>query len=245
VALRSLSAVLGVALVFVMYELGRRLADRRVGIAAALLAAVSEFLVHYSQEARSYALLALLTALSSLCLFRLLDRWSGWSAVAHAAVITFLYTHVYGFSSSWHRSRFWPSRSFAGRRSPAEATGARAAGGGDGRAGCPTIPWLVVFAGHLRDEVEGASNAKLGWLGAPSLRDLPGALSGYAGSALSLAVVLALPLGAAVLAARRHPGSEREAVVAALGRHLLDDRRVVLLTLWLATPNLHASALPP
>lgn len=125
-ALRSLSAVLGVALVFVMYELGRRLADRRVGIAAALLAAVSEFLVHYSQEARSYALLALLTALSSLCLFRLLDRWSGWSAVAYAAVITFLYTHVYGFSSSWHRSRFWPSRSFAGPKIP---------GGGD-RSSC-------------------------------------------------------------------------------------------------------------
>jgi uncharacterized membrane protein len=246
-ALRSLSAVLGVALVFVMFELGRR--SRTVVWASRQRSSplFPEFLVHYSQEARGYALLAFLTALSYLCLLRLLDRWSGWSAVAYSAVITaLLYTHVYGYFVLVAQVAFlavkvvrWPED--PRQRRPelvrwAVVTAVPVA---------LTVPWLVVFAGHLRDEVEGASNAKLGWLSAPSLRDLPGALSGYAGSALSLAVVLALALGAAVLAVRKHPGSKPGAAVAALGHLLLDDRRVVLLTLWLATPNLHASALPP
>jgi 4-amino-4-deoxy-L-arabinose transferase-like glycosyltransferase len=64
VAVRSLSAVTGVLLVGVVYGLGTRLFDRRVGLMAALIAAVSPFQVYYSQEARMYALLAFLGALA-------------------------------------------------------------------------------------------------------------------------------------------------------------------------------------
>ena len=61
-ALRSLSAVASTAMVPVAYLAGRALVSRRVGLAAALLAAVSPLLVWYGQEARSYALVALLSA---------------------------------------------------------------------------------------------------------------------------------------------------------------------------------------
>lgn len=70
--LRSLSALAGVATVPVAYLIGAELRDRRAGIAAAALVAVNPMLLWYSQEARAYALLALLTSLSLLYFLRAL-----------------------------------------------------------------------------------------------------------------------------------------------------------------------------
>ncbi len=72
--LRSVSALAGVATVPVAYMLGAQLSGRRAGIAAAALVAVNPMLLWYSQEARAYALFALLTALSLLYFARALDR---------------------------------------------------------------------------------------------------------------------------------------------------------------------------
>ncbi len=60
IGLRSLSAVLGVGLVYLTWLLGRRIFGHRVGLLAALLAAVSPFQIHYAQEARMYMLLTFL-----------------------------------------------------------------------------------------------------------------------------------------------------------------------------------------
>lgn len=62
--LRSLSALLGVLAVALIYAVGSRLFERRVGVLAALLVALSPFQIYYSQEARMYVLLALLSAAS-------------------------------------------------------------------------------------------------------------------------------------------------------------------------------------
>jgi 4-amino-4-deoxy-L-arabinose transferase-like glycosyltransferase len=64
--LRSLSALAGVATVPVAYLIGLELRGRRAGLAAAALVAVNPMLLWYSQEARAYALLALLCAISLL-----------------------------------------------------------------------------------------------------------------------------------------------------------------------------------
>ena len=64
--LRSLSALAGVATVPVVYLLAAELRGRRAGLLAAALAAVNPMLLWYSQEARAYALLALLCAISLL-----------------------------------------------------------------------------------------------------------------------------------------------------------------------------------
>ena len=72
--LRSLSALAGVATVPVAYLIGVELRDRRAGVAAAALVAVNPMLLWYSQEARAYALLVLLTSLSLLYFLRALDR---------------------------------------------------------------------------------------------------------------------------------------------------------------------------
>jgi mannosyltransferase len=62
--LRALSALASLLTVAAVGAIGARLFDRRVGLLAALLAVLSPFQVYYAQEARMYALLALLAALS-------------------------------------------------------------------------------------------------------------------------------------------------------------------------------------
>lgn len=89
--LRSLSALIGTASIPVFYAAAGELATRRVGLAVAALAAVNPLLVWYAQEARAYALLALLGGLSLLFFARLARRepdrrtlllWAASSALA-------------------------------------------------------------------------------------------------------------------------------------------------------------------
>lgn len=98
VSLRLPSVLFGVGTVLAIYALGRELADRRVGLGAASLIAMAPFFVTHAQQARMYALLPMLTALSTLALVRLLrggvDRRR---AAAYVAVTGLLgLTHVYG-----------------------------------------------------------------------------------------------------------------------------------------------------
>lgn len=63
VAVRSLSALWGILLIWLVYQIGSRLFGRRTGLIVAFLAAVNPFLIYYSQEARMYEMLAALAAL--------------------------------------------------------------------------------------------------------------------------------------------------------------------------------------
>ncbi len=75
--LRSLSALAGALTVPVAYLLGRELRSRRTGLVAAALVAVNPMLLWYSQEARAYALLTLLCAISLLYCLRALRESAG------------------------------------------------------------------------------------------------------------------------------------------------------------------------
>ena len=91
--LRSLSALFGIATVFVAYLAGARLFSRAAGLVVAALTAVSPFMVWYSQEARSYALFMLLAALSIYFYACLRDDARpavvvAWGAVCAAAIWT-------------------------------------------------------------------------------------------------------------------------------------------------------------
>jgi mannosyltransferase len=66
VALRSLSALAGTALIPIAYLCGRELVSRRAGQLTAAFVAVNPFMVWYSQEAREYMLVALFCAASLL-----------------------------------------------------------------------------------------------------------------------------------------------------------------------------------
>jgi mannosyltransferase len=96
VGLRSLSAVAGVLAVPVAYGAAARLASVRAGLIAAALVAFNPLLIWYSQEARSYELLVLLSGLSLLGFAVLLDRPSsraaaGWVIASALALATHYY----------------------------------------------------------------------------------------------------------------------------------------------------------
>lgn len=93
VGLRSLSALAGTATVPVAYLAARRLVTERAGLVTAALVAVNPLLVWYSQEARAYALLALLAAATLAALPPALERPSrrslgAWAVLAALALVT-------------------------------------------------------------------------------------------------------------------------------------------------------------
>jgi len=93
VGLRSLSALVGTAVVPVAYGAGAALVSRRTGLIAATLVSVHPFLVWYAQEARSYSLLAFLTACSVFFVARVLRGSSapglaGWAISSSLALAT-------------------------------------------------------------------------------------------------------------------------------------------------------------
>jgi mannosyltransferase len=93
VGIRSLSALIGSALIPVAYLAARYVVSRRAALITAALVAASPYLVWYSQEARAYGLLALLSTLSFLLFLRarqLGDRSSllWWGVVSALALAT-------------------------------------------------------------------------------------------------------------------------------------------------------------
>lgn len=95
-SVRFPSVVLGVLLVAAVYAIGRRVFGVRTALLAAALVAVNPFLVWYSQEARMYALAALLGTLTVLAFHRAVTvggarHWAAMGIFAAAG----LYTHLY------------------------------------------------------------------------------------------------------------------------------------------------------
>lgn len=91
--IRSLSALFGTATILLAYVIGRRLAAERVGLALAALVAFNPVLVWFSQEARPYALLVLLSGASFLFFAMALQRptgkvLAGWAAASAGAFTT-------------------------------------------------------------------------------------------------------------------------------------------------------------
>jgi mannosyltransferase len=74
VALRLPSAIAGICTVPLLYLLGRRLFGWKVGMLAAVFLALSPLAIWYSQEARAYAIMMLLTVAAWLLLWEALHR---------------------------------------------------------------------------------------------------------------------------------------------------------------------------
>jgi hypothetical protein len=95
-ALRSLSALAGIAVVPIAYLAGRELASRRAGVIGAAFVTVNPFLIWYSQEARAYMLMVALSGASFLWFARARREPStrnlGWWAVCSALA---LLTHFF------------------------------------------------------------------------------------------------------------------------------------------------------
>jgi 4-amino-4-deoxy-L-arabinose transferase-like glycosyltransferase len=93
---RLLSALMSVAVVPVVYWIGKEIFSQRTGILAALLLAINPFNIRYAQEARSYSLFVMLVSVSFLVFFRCLRQSSRfWSACYVLSTAFALYAHFF------------------------------------------------------------------------------------------------------------------------------------------------------
>jgi 4-amino-4-deoxy-L-arabinose transferase-like glycosyltransferase len=95
-SLRLPSVLAGIFTIVLIYLTAKYCFNRRVAAFASLIATVSTFQVYYSQEARAYSLLMLLSIASTYCLVRALreKRRAWWLAYVICAALG-MYTHLY------------------------------------------------------------------------------------------------------------------------------------------------------
>jgi len=85
--LRLLPVSFGVANIYLIYVLAKKLVSEKAGLISAFLLAINTFHIYYSQEFRSYSLLAFLCTLS---MYYILQKKYLWTALINALL---LYTH--------------------------------------------------------------------------------------------------------------------------------------------------------
>lgn len=97
VAVRTLAALFGSAFVPAAIVAGRNVLSPAAGLWAGAVAALAPLHIYYSQEARVYSLLCLTVLLSTLTLWRALERPSGarWAAFS-GVVLLMLFVHHFG-----------------------------------------------------------------------------------------------------------------------------------------------------
>jgi mannosyltransferase len=202
VGMRTLSALAGTATIPVAYGAGAVLVSRRAGLVAAALVAVNPFLVWYSQEARSYALLTLLGAGTVLAFGHALRgsrrRLVGWAALSALAIATHYYAvFLVGAEVVWLLARVRPLRSVIV---------------------ASLLPGITLLA-HVplvlaqRDNAEAVTGSSL----VARIAGIPKNLAvGYSfpAEALGSALAAALLLIGVVLLVRLAPGERRGALVA-------------------------------
>ncbi len=97
-AARSISLFFGIISIAVIYGVGRQMMSKKAGLLAAFLLAVNPMHIHYSREARNYALLILLTLLAMLCVVLMHQRPKLRTGLFTGLVfLALIYTHSISF----------------------------------------------------------------------------------------------------------------------------------------------------
>jgi uncharacterized membrane protein len=237
-AVRSLSALLGALLIPVVYRLGIRLVGTSVGLTAALFVAVSELHVRYSQEARMYTLLALLSGLSFLTFLAISEKPTRQSAALYVGATTLLlYSHVYGIFVLLAQMAVILARVLS-QQPGTRLAEARRWSALQGLALLLYAPWLVALARQTSEELRG-ERANLGWIGEPpSLYTLYDTALHYIGTRSGVFAVIALVIAVFAANLRRFRGSRALSAAAHSLRCVLGGRHATLLTSWLLAPIL-------
>ena len=96
-SLRFLSVIFGSFSIYFLYKIGALLFNKNIGILSSLIISLSSFHIYYSQEARSYSLMVLLTLLSLYFLIKILTSRNLAVSIGYIIVsILLIYTHIYG-----------------------------------------------------------------------------------------------------------------------------------------------------
>jgi mannosyltransferase len=202
VGLRSLSALIGCLTVPAAYLAGRELASGRAGLIAAALVAFNPYLVWYSQEARSYALVVLLIAWGLVFFARSLSNPSPrnlalWAAASALAMCSHYFAaFVVGAEGLWLLATSRPRRRLAVALGATVAAGlallplAIAQEGSDRRNHFTTVPIVHRIAGTAVGFLASAEPA--GLTGSPPVRLLRDAavIVGLLAAALALILLV-------------------------------------------------------
>ena len=237
VTLRLPSVLAGVATVYVVYLVGTELFDRRRGVLAAGMVALSRFHIDHSQEVRMYAFVALLTGLSFYWLVKLNERYTRRSAAGYVlATVLLVYTHPYGAFVILAANLYVWSRLAAGADL---AHGVRRWVGLQAGVGALLLPYAVVVLEKLH--TAGGSYAPIDWRTPPDLATLVGTPvrhMGYPIHPITLAVGVPIVcglLGVAVFRVTKESGGSPGGRLSVRS----EDREATYLCLsWLAVPVL-------
>lgn len=185
-SVRLPSALAGIAAVWVLYLLAKRLFGVVPALVAALLLAVAPFQIQYSQEARSYSLMLLLSLVSSLLFVRLLNADKPKARLDAAYVLVSaaaLYSHLYAlftllaetiaYAVEWLRSK---KPLFGTRRWVVAQIGIVAL----------SLPWLPIAIEWARSVGSGF------WVAPMTMHDLLTTYAAYAGGSVIALLLLAL-----------------------------------------------------
>ncbi len=94
--IRTLSVIPGIAAIPVVYLIGKRLFDRRIALAGALLLSVHVGHVAYSQEARGYSLAVFFVSMSCFYFLHMMDDGRGADLALYVLFTTLaVYTHFF------------------------------------------------------------------------------------------------------------------------------------------------------
>jgi mannosyltransferase len=219
---RTLSVLLALATISVIYFLGRRLFDSRTGMISAILLAVNAYHIRYSQEARSYSLMVLLCVGSSLYFLKVLGLPSRRNRIAYILLSSAaVYAHFY---SGFLIAAQWLSLLFLDRESiPQEMKK-------DWR-------WIALLVSPIAVFVATTGAGPLRWIQRPGLKSLWTLglrLTGNDGAILLMAYAIAC-LAAVVPALLAHPETRM--------RVSGEPWRYRFLGLWLLFPILFVLAL--
>lgn len=183
-AVRSLSGIIGVITLPLIWLAGKRLGGRELAWPALLLLASSPFAIRYDTEARMYSLVALLTVLGFLALDRSLRSPRAGNLIA-VGVVTglLLYTHYWalylvGTVILWLAWVAWRGRDDWRRGARASLVAAGV--------GCLTfVPWLPTFFFQTR-------HTGTPWATTASFASMVSAVSSFAGGGTNSGRALAL-----------------------------------------------------
>jgi len=159
--IRSLSVFFAIASVPVIFLLGGRLLDSRIGLIAAALLAVNAYHVQYSQEARSYSLMVLLCSLSSLYFLKCLSHPTRRNRAAYV-VSSALAVYAQFFSGLLVIAQ-WISLSFLDRENADPQTNAKTTSG---------WRWIALLVSPVVAFVATTGTGPLRWVQRPGLNDL-------------------------------------------------------------------------
>jgi mannosyltransferase len=232
-SVRLLSALFGILAIPLTYKVAAHLFNRATGLLAALLLALSRFHLEFSQEARMYSLLGLLSLLSFYFFLKLIEGKSRWALAGYIlSSALMMYTHVYSFFIIAAENLYLLTLLFASRDIFKRVWK---------RWLLAQVVLLILFLPWLSVQLQQFSRVQEGfWIPKLPPRLLLYTLTVYAGSnqlawLLSLLIVLALFSGwkgwNEGKAAEQSSASSKESLLA--GR-----LKLYLLLLWLACPIL-------